>query len=66
MAVFFVVFCVVFPGFALKLILILIHRVRVRAARLNSESWPRARDPGRESRKTDCTETSILAPWIVR
>ena len=34
--------------------------------RLNSESWPRAGNPGRDSRKTDCTETSILAPWIER
>ena len=34
--------------------------------RQNSESWPRAGNPGHDLRKTDCTETSILAPWIVR
>ena len=27
--------------------------------RLNSESWPRAGNPGRDLRKTDCTGTSI-------
>ena len=30
--------------------------------RLDSESWPRAGNPGRDSRKTDRTEISILAP----
>ena len=35
-------------------------------SRLDSESWPRAGNPGRDLCKTDCTETSILAPWIVR
>jgi len=32
-------------------------------AGLNSESWPRAGNPGRDLRKTDCTETSILRHW---
>ena len=34
----------------------------VLSTRMNSESWLRAGNPGRDSRKTDCTETSILAP----
>ena len=33
--------------------------------RLNSESWPRAGNPGHDSCKTDFTGTSILAPRLV-
>ncbi len=33
--------------------------------RLNSESWPRAGNPGSDLCKTDFTETSILAPRLV-
>jgi hypothetical protein len=34
-------------------------------ARLNSESWPRAGNPGHDLCKTDFIETSILAPRLV-
>ena len=33
--------------------------------RLNSESWPRAGNPGRNLRKTDYTDASILVPRLV-
>jgi len=41
-----------------------IHQLHLILAieRLDSESWPRAGNPGRDSRKTDRTEISILAP----
>ena len=50
-------------GFVLgRFLLIFYHIASIIKNRLDSESWPRAGNPGRDSRKTDRTEISILAP----
>ena len=52
-------------GFVLGcFLLIFYHIASMTKKRLDSESWPRAGNPGRDSRKTDRirTEISILAP----
>ena len=57
--------CIIIPDSFHRVLFEHVLHMQPKKGRLNSESWPRAGNPGRDSCKTDRTETSILAPWLV-
>ena len=54
--------CIIIPDSSHRVLFEHALHMQPKRGRLDSESWPRAGNPGRDSRKTDRTEISILAP----